>query len=51
MTPWTWRCTGGQDGDRAGSLDGDQVHRKEPYHITHYLYLMLLCESYLCVGI
>jgi hypothetical protein len=24
------------------------VSMKKPYHITHYLHLVLLCNSYLC---
>jgi hypothetical protein len=48
MAPWIWRCTGGKmeiAPDR--SMEIKRVNEK-PHHITHYLHLMLLCESCLC---
>ena len=45
---WTWRHTGGQDGDHAGALDGDQSVMMKNHIMSHMLlHLMLLCESYL----
>jgi hypothetical protein len=56
MAPWTWRHTDARmeimpDGSMEimpeGSMEIKHVD-EVPYHITHYLNLMLLCESYLC---
>jgi hypothetical protein len=48
MAPWTWCHTNGKMEimpDR--SMEIKRVD-EEPYHITQYLHLMLLCESCLC---
>jgi hypothetical protein len=46
MAPWTWRHTGARmEIMPEGSMEIKRVD-EEPYHITHYLHLMLLCESY-----
>jgi hypothetical protein len=48
MALWTWRHTGGKMEimlDR--SMEINRVD-EEPYYITQYLHLMLLCDSYLC---
>ena len=34
---WTWRHAGGQDGDHAGALDGDQG-AKIKYHIMSHIW-------------
>ena len=52
VASWTWRRTGGQDGDRTGALDGDQSAMMKNHIMSHMLlHLMLLCESYLCASI
>jgi hypothetical protein len=48
MAPWTWRHTGARmEIMPEGSMEIKRID-EEPYHITHYLHLMLLCESYSC---
>jgi hypothetical protein len=45
MAPWSWHCTGGKMEimpDRSMEINSID---EEPYHITHYLHLMLLRES------
>jgi hypothetical protein len=47
MAPWTWHHTGARmDIMPEGSMEIKHVD-EEPYHITYYLHLMLLCDSYL----
>jgi hypothetical protein len=48
MASRTWRHTGAMmEIMSEGSMEIKHLS-EEPYHITHYLYLMLLCDSYLC---
>jgi hypothetical protein len=47
MAPWTWRHTGAKMEIMPEGLMEIKHVNEEPYHITHYLHLMLLCESYL----
>jgi hypothetical protein len=45
---WTWCHTGARiEIMPEGSMEIKHVD-EEPYHITHYLHLMLLYDSYLC---
>jgi hypothetical protein len=46
MAPWTWRHTGARmELLPEGSMEIKHVD-EEPYHITHYLPLILLCDYY-----
>ena len=46
--PWTWRHAGGQDGDHAGALDGDQGALMKD-HIMSHMFLIACAVSPLCI--
>jgi hypothetical protein len=48
MAPWMWRRTGGKMEIMPERFMEIKRVNEEPYHITQYLYLMLLCISCLC---
>jgi hypothetical protein len=44
---WTWRHTGGQDGDHAGALDGDQGALMKDHIMSH---ILIACDvNPLCI--
>jgi hypothetical protein len=48
VAPWIWRRTGeSMEIMPERSMVMKRID-EEPYHITHYLHLMSLCDSYLC---
>jgi hypothetical protein len=46
MAPWTWRHTGARMEIMPEGSTEIKCVDEEPYYITHYLHLMLLCDSY-----
>jgi hypothetical protein len=46
--PWNWCHTGGRMKIMLEARWRSSTSMNKPYHITHYLHLMLLCDSYLC---
>ena len=45
---WTWRRAGGQDGDHAGAMDGDQGALKKGHIISH-IHLIACDVNCVCI--